>query len=47
MPCDVWNEITYPIPNFNDGTIEDMELKSNFIPLFMINVTTYPYWDYS
>ena len=33
----VWDEITYPFPNFNGGTIEVWVWISNFIPHF-INV---------
>ena len=29
---EVWDEITYPFPNFNEGTAEFWEWKSNFIP---------------
>ena len=29
--CEVWNEVTYPFPNFN-GTVEVWEWISNFIP---------------
>ena len=25
MPCEVWNKITYPFPNFNSATIEVWE----------------------
>ena len=28
----VWDEITYPFPNFNDATVEVREWISNFIP---------------
>ena len=39
----VWDEITYPFPNFN----EVWEWMSNFIPHFIIDVITYPYCDLS
>ena len=32
--CKVWDEITYPFPNFNGGTVEVWEWISNFIPPF-------------
>ena len=36
----MWNEITYPFPNFNDCTVEIWEWISNFIPHFIIDVIT-------
>ena len=30
----VWDEITYPFPNFNGGTIDVWKWVSNFIPHF-------------
>ena len=30
----VWDEITYPFPNFNDATVEIRELISNFTPFY-------------
>ena len=44
MASNVWNEVTYPIPNFNDVTIEVWELISNCIPRFIMDGITYPYW---
>ena len=41
----VWDKITYPIPNFNDYTIEVWEWISNSIPHFTGHVITYPCWD--
>ena len=32
MASKVWNEITYPFPNFNGATVEVWEWLSNFIP---------------
>ena len=46
-PNKVWDEITYPFPNFNGCTIEVWEWISNFIPHFIIDVITYPWWDLS
>ena len=40
----VWGVILYPLPNFNNCTTIAWELKSNFIPLFIGHVTTYPCW---
>ena len=34
----VFDEITYPFPNFNNATIEVYEWISYFISHFMINV---------
>ena len=42
MPSKMWNEITYPFPNFNSMTVEVWEWVSNFNPQFMIDVITYP-----
>ena len=42
MPSKVWDEIAYPLPNFNNCTVEVWEWISNFIPHFMIDATTYP-----
>ena len=39
----MWDEITYPFPNFNNGvTVENWERISNFIPHFTGRVITYP-----
>ena len=42
MPGKVWDEITYPFPNFNGCTVEVWEWISNFIPHFYEYVITYP-----
>ena len=36
MPSKVWDEITYPFPNFNGATVEVWEWISNYIPHFMM-----------
>ena len=41
----VWDEITYPFPNFNGCTVEVWERISNFIPHFTGHVITYPCCD--
>ena len=41
----VWDEITYPFPNFNGDTIEVWEWISNFNPHFIWHVITYPCWN--
>ena len=46
MPSKAWDEITYPFPNFNGGTVEVWEWICNFIPHFIVYVITYPLWDY-
>ena len=43
MPGKVWDEITYPFPNFKSCTVEVWEWIGNFIPHFIKNVITYPY----
>ena len=40
MPSKVWNEITYPFPNFNGCSNEVWEWISNFFPSFSIDVIT-------
>ena len=45
MPSKVWDEITYPFPNFNGCTVEVREWMSNFISQFMIDVIIYPCWN--
>ena len=45
MHYKMWDEITYPFPNFNGATVEVWEWISNFIPHFTGHVITYPYWD--
>ena len=39
MSRKVWDEITYPFPNFNGCTVEVWEWISNFIPHFMMDVS--------
>ena len=46
MPSEVWDEITYPFPNFNGGTFEVWEWISNFLPHFTGHVIIYPCWMY-
>ena len=45
MNYKMWDEITYPFPNFNGATVEVWEWISYFIPHFTGHVITYPYWD--
>ena len=45
MPSKDWDQITYPISNFNGRTIEVWKWISNFISHFVMDVITYPYWD--
>ena len=40
----VWDEITYPFPNFNDVAVEVWEWISHFIPDFTEHLITYPCW---
>ena len=37
----MWDEISYPFPNFSGCTVEVWEWISNFIPQFMIAAITY------
>ena len=45
MPNRVWDEITYPFPNFDSCTVEVEEWVSNFVPYFIMDVITFPCWD--
>ena len=45
FPNTVWDEITYPLQNFNGCTVEVSEWISSFIPHFILDVITYPCWD--
>ena len=45
VPGKVWNEITYPFPNFNGRAVEVWEWISNFITRLMMDVITYSCWD--
>ena len=45
MLGEVWNEITYPFPNFNSGTVEAWEWLTNFIPHIIKDIVVYPYLD--
>ena len=40
MPSKVWDEITYPFPNFNGATVEVWVWISNFIPHIIMDVIT-------
>ena len=44
IACKVWDEITYPFPNFNGCTIDVCEWICNFTPYLIMKVITYPYW---
>ena len=41
----VWNEITYPFPNFKCATVEVWKWMSKFITHFTVHVITYPCCD--
>ena len=43
----MWDEITYPFPNFEGATVEVWEWISYFIPHFTEHVITYPCWELS
>ena len=42
---DVWNAITYPLPNSNGAAVDVWGLISNFIPHFIGHVNAYSSWD--
>ena len=44
-PLLVWDEITYPFPNFNDCTVEVWEWINDLIPHLPVHVIAYPCWD--
>ena len=37
--------LTYPFLNVNGCTAEIKELICNYVPQFLMDVITYPYWD--
>ena len=43
----MWDEITYPFPNFNSEAVEVWEWISNFTPPFTWCMITYSCWDWS
>ena len=45
MPNNMWDEITYPFPNFNGAAVDVWEWISDFIPHLIIDVITYPCCD--
>ena len=47
IPSKVWDEMTYPFPNFNGATVEVWKEISNFIIHFTMNVITYPCWGWN
>ena len=44
MPSKAWNEIIYPFPNFNGTAIEVWEWINDFIPHFIMDEITNPWW---
>ena len=40
-----YGEITYLFLNLNISTVEVWEYISDFIPHFIMDVVTYPWWD--
>ena len=47
MSVTVWDQITYPFPNFNCAAVEVCEWISYFIPHFIMDVIIYPCCDQS
>ena len=45
MLSNVWDEIIYPLANFNDCALEVWEWINSFIPNLMMNAITDPCWD--
>ena len=41
----MWDEVTYPFPNFNGATVEVWEWISNFSPHLIMDIITYPCRD--
>ena len=47
MYHNIWDENTFPFPDFNGATVEVWEWISNFIPHFTEQVITYRCWNLS
>ena len=47
MPNKVWDEFTYPFPNFDGAAVEFWEWMINFIPHIVMDVIIYPCWGES
>ena len=47
MPSKNWDEITHPLLNFNDYTVEFREMISNFITHIIMDVINYLRLDLS
>ena len=45
LPYDMWDEATYPFPNFNGETVEVCKWITIFAPYFTGRVITYPRRD--
>ena len=45
MPSKVWDEITYPLLNFNCATVVVWEWTRNVLPHILMDVITNPCWD--
>ena len=49
MPSKVWDEITYPFPNFNSATIDILGMDKQFHPThyddIVMDVIINPCWD--
>ena len=41
----MWDEITYPFPNFNSTNVVVSEWRRNFVSHFTGHMITYPCWD--
>ena len=42
----MWDEITYPFPNFNGATVEVLEWINDFIPYSTKSVIIYPSYEH-
>ena len=45
--CKIWDEITYPFPNFNAAIVGISEWISSFIPHFTWHMMIYPCWNHN
>ena len=45
MSNKLWDEITYPFPNFSGCTVEVWKRMINFILHFVMDIINSPYWD--
>ena len=40
----VWDDISYPFPNFNDAAVQVLKWKRDFFPMLTEHMITYSKW---